>query len=68
MVEIHSTDKTLANMDVFVMVRRKQSTIFIDAKESTTILELKRMIQGILKVRSCSSFLVFLSHARPSTP
>ncbi|XP_003747131.1 elongin-B [Galendromus occidentalis] len=37
-------------MDVFVMVRRKQTTIFIDAKESTTILELKKMIQGILKV------------------
>lgn len=44
-----------ATMDVFVMIRRKQSTIFIDAKESTTILELKKMIQGILKVNFGSS-------------
>jgi len=37
-------------MDVFLMVRRKKTTIFIDAKEDTTVLELKRMIAGILKV------------------
>jgi len=32
--------------DVFLMVRRKKTTIFIDAKEDTSILELKRMISG----------------------
>jgi len=37
-------------MDVFLMVRRKKTTIFIDAKEDTSILELKRMISGITKV------------------
>jgi len=37
-------------MDVFLMVRRKKTTIFIDAKEDTTVLELKRMISGITKV------------------
>jgi len=31
------------------MVRRKKTTMFIDAKESTTVLELKKMIRGIMK-------------------
>ncbi|XP_063704931.1 elongin-B [Culicoides brevitarsis] len=37
-------------MDVFLMIRRKKSTIFTDAKDTTSVLELKRMIEGILKV------------------
>ncbi|KAK9883408.1 hypothetical protein WA026_001581 [Henosepilachna vigintioctopunctata] len=37
-------------MDVFLMVRRKKLTIFIDAKDTTTLLELKKIIEGILKV------------------
>ncbi|CAG7786615.1 unnamed protein product [Allacma fusca] len=36
--------------DVFLMVRRKKTTVFIDAKEDTSVLELKRMIAGITKV------------------
>ena len=36
-------------MDVFLMLRRKKTTIFLDAKESTTVLELKKMIEGITK-------------------
>ena len=36
-------------MDVFLMIRRKKMTIFLDAKENTTVLELKRMIEGITK-------------------
>lgn len=36
-------------MDVFLMIRRKKTTIFMDAKESTTVKELKKMIQGIVK-------------------
>ena len=36
-------------MDVFLMVRRKKTTIFLDAKETTTVLELKKMIEGITK-------------------
>ena len=31
------------------MIRRKKTTIFMDAKESTTVLELKKMVQGIVK-------------------
>ncbi|XP_077500365.1 transcription elongation factor elongin B [Amblyomma americanum] len=37
-------------MDVFLMVRRKQTTIFLDAKETTSVRELKKMIAGITKV------------------
>ncbi|XP_023338162.1 elongin-B [Eurytemora carolleeae] len=36
-------------MDVFLMVRRKKTTIFLDAKETTTVLDLKKMIEGITK-------------------
>ncbi|XP_038672171.1 LOW QUALITY PROTEIN: elongin-B [Scyliorhinus canicula] len=37
-------------MDVFLMIRRHRTTIFTDAKESTTLeLELKRVVEGILK-------------------
>ncbi|KAK9892153.1 hypothetical protein WA026_018356 [Henosepilachna vigintioctopunctata] len=37
-------------MDVFMMVRRKKLTMFIDAKDTSTVLELKKIIEGILKV------------------
>jgi len=36
-------------MDVFLMIRRKKASIFIDAKESTSVLDLKKMIMGITK-------------------
>jgi transcription elongation factor B subunit 2 len=36
-------------MDVFLMVRRQKTTVFLDAKETTTVLEVKKMIEGILK-------------------
>ncbi|XP_059475593.1 elongin-B isoform X2 [Neocloeon triangulifer] len=32
------------------MIRRKKVTIFTDCKDTTTVLELKKMIEGILKV------------------
>jgi len=31
------------------MVRRKKTSIFLDAKESTTVSELKKMVRGITK-------------------
>ncbi|XP_059611926.1 elongin-B isoform X1 [Phlebotomus argentipes] len=37
--------------DVFLMIRRKKTTIFTDAKDNTTVSELKKMIEGILKIR-----------------
>uniref|UniRef100_UPI003CC7B172 Elongin-B n=1 Tax=Homo sapiens TaxID=9606 RepID=UPI003CC7B172 len=36
-------------MDVFLMIRRHKTTIFTDAKESSTVFELKRIVEGILK-------------------
>ena len=36
------------------MIRRKKSTMFLDAKEDTSVLELKKMISG---ESSCSMFL-----------
>ena len=36
-------------MDVFLMIRHKKTTIFLDAKENTKVLDLKKMIEGITK-------------------
>ncbi|XP_043110329.1 elongin-B-like [Puntigrus tetrazona] len=38
-----------AKMDVFLMIRRHKTTIFTEAKESTTVYELKQIVEGILK-------------------
>jgi len=37
-------------MDVFLTIRRQKSTIFTDAKETTSVAELKKIIHGITKV------------------
>ncbi|XP_064620201.1 elongin-B-like [Lineus longissimus] len=37
-------------MDVFLMIRRKKVTIFADAKESSTVLDLKKVVEGITKM------------------
>ncbi|XP_074852221.1 elongin-B [Carettochelys insculpta] len=42
-------DRGAAGMDVFLMIRRHKTTIFTDAKESSTVYELKRIVEGILK-------------------
>ncbi|XP_018094866.1 elongin-B isoform X1 [Xenopus laevis] len=36
-------------MDVFLMIRHHKTSIFTDAKENTTVYELKRIVEGILK-------------------
>ncbi|KAB0407594.1 hypothetical protein E2I00_005577 [Balaenoptera physalus] len=36
-------------MYVFLMIRRHKTTIFTDAKDSNTLFELKRIVEGILK-------------------
>ncbi|TWW81302.1 Elongin-B, partial [Takifugu flavidus] len=41
--------KSGLGQDVFLMIRRHKTTIFTDAKESTTVYELKRIVEGILK-------------------
>jgi transcription elongation factor B subunit 2 len=35
-----------AGMCVYLMIRRKKTTIFTDAKETTNVSELKKIIQG----------------------
>ncbi|KAL3857599.1 hypothetical protein ACJMK2_012279 [Sinanodonta woodiana] len=40
-----------STMDVFLMIRRRKSTLFTDAKESTTVHEVKKIIEGVLKIR-----------------
>ena len=32
------------------MIRRNKTTIFTDAKENTAVLDVKRMIEGIVKI------------------
>lgn len=44
-------------MDVFLVIRRRKLSIFTDAKDTTTILELKKIIEGILKVPPPSQML-----------
>lgn len=41
------------------MVRRKKTTIFLDAKENTPVSELKKMISGILKVDPVDQLLYY---------
>uniref|UniRef100_A0A8C8RLZ0 Elongin-B n=1 Tax=Pelusios castaneus TaxID=367368 RepID=A0A8C8RLZ0_9SAUR len=36
-------------MDVFLMIRHHKTTIFADVKETTTVQELKKIVEGILK-------------------
>ena len=50
-------------MDVFLMIRRKKCTIFTDAKENTSVLELKKMVEGILKYAPEDQKWVTVAHA-----
>lgn len=34
-----------------MMIRRKKTTIFTDAKESTPVSDVKKIVEGILKIR-----------------
>ncbi|CAH8443036.1 unnamed protein product [Schistosoma rodhaini] len=38
-------------MEVYMVVRRKKTTIHLSAKETSLVLEVKKMIEGILKVK-----------------
>ncbi|CAL1294444.1 unnamed protein product [Larinioides sclopetarius] len=37
-------------MDVYLMIRRKKTSIFLDANEKTTVYEVKKMIRAIINV------------------
>ncbi|KXJ29095.1 elongin-B isoform X2 [Exaiptasia diaphana] len=36
-------------MEVFLMVRRTKTSMFLDCKEGTTVVDVKKMIEGIIK-------------------
>lgn len=36
-------------MEIFLMVRRHKTTIFLDTKENATVADVKRMLAGIIK-------------------
>lgn len=38
-------------MDIFLMVRRQKTTIFLDTKENATVADVKKMLEGIVKRR-----------------
>lgn len=48
------------------MIRRQKTTIFTDAKESTTVYELKRIVEGILKRAPEDQRLYKVSQGGPS--
>ena len=41
-----------------MVIRRQKLTLFIDAKESSTVLEVKKMIEGITKVPTNNQRLI----------
>lgn len=46
----HLTDTELpSGLKVFVIIHHQKSTISGDAKESSAVLELKRLVEGILQ-------------------
>lgn len=36
-------------MDIFLMVRRKKTTIFLDTKETATVADVKKLLSGIIR-------------------
>lgn len=53
----------LVAMSVFLLVRRKKTSIFLSANESDSILEVKRMVDGILKQPPSLQQLYYLREA-----
>ena len=47
------------------MVRRQKLTLFIDAKESSPVLEVKKIIEGIIKVPANNMRLILDSTKQP---
>ncbi len=48
-----------------MMIRRQKLTLFVDAKESSTVVELKKIIEGITKVPSNNIRLIVDSTKQP---
>ena len=43
--------------EVFLVVRRKKTTMFLEATEVTSVIELKKMIEGITKIAPAQQVL-----------
>jgi len=50
-------------MEVFLMVRRRKTSMFLDAKTDTPVLEVKKMIEGIMNVAVVDQQLYYLAGA-----
>jgi transcription elongation factor B subunit 2 len=48
-----------------MMIRRQKLTLFVDAKETSTVLELKKIIEGITKVTPNNIRLIIDSTKQP---
>ena len=48
-----------------MMIRRQKLTLFIDAKESSTVMEVKKTIEGIIKVPPNHLRLIIDSNKQP---
>ncbi|KAM3188536.1 hypothetical protein ACTXT7_000090 [Hymenolepis weldensis] len=48
-------------MKIFLSIRRKKSTIYLTVEETDTVLEVKRQLQGILKVAPDDQSLLYQS-------
>ncbi|OQR78080.1 transcription elongation factor B polypeptide 2-like [Tropilaelaps mercedesae] len=51
-------------MDVFLAVRRLKTTMYLDAKESTSVRDLKRMIGTILKAQPSELNLALIDNTK----
>lgn len=54
-------------MSVFLMVRRKKTSVFLTANDSDPVVEVKRMLEGILKTPPSQQELYLLRETDDST-
>ncbi|CAF2232445.1 unnamed protein product [Rotaria magnacalcarata] len=52
-------------MDVFMMIRRQKLTLFVDAKETSSVMEVKKIIEGITKVPTTNMRLIVDATKQP---
>ncbi|XP_070529247.1 elongin-B-like [Cardiocondyla obscurior] len=60
-----SSSPELENNPVHLMIRRNKTTIILETSESSSVLELKKMIEAILKVKPKDQqlFLVYVNES-----
>merc|ERR1712189_177954 len=57
--ERERVSKDIASMEVFLMIKRNKTAIFLDFKETQTVTELKKVLEGIVKKSPDDIRLVF---------